>query len=206
MRAALCEVLEGYGFRSTGVGTRADAVAGAASADLVLLDLGLPDGDGLDVCTEIAGTTSLIVVSARGAEADRVCALELGADDYLAKPFGPRELVARCRSVLRRTETTRTVIRSGDLEVDVDRFEARRGDVTIELTTKERELLVALAVRRGALVRREELADEVWGAPLWSVARSIDVHLSSLRRKLDDDPRAPRHIATVHGLGYRLVR
>jgi DNA-binding response OmpR family regulator len=147
------------------------------------------------------------VISGRVDEGDRVAALELGADDYVTKPFGSRELVARCRSVLRRQRaaTRSGLIQVGDLEIDIERYEARHRKQPLELTTKELALLVALARRLGDLVRREQLAEEVWGSGVWSVNRSLDVHMSSLRRKLGDSPHHPRYIQTVHGLGFRLL-
>ena len=206
MRDAICDVLTRYGFEPAPAATCAEALEQGAAVELVILDLGLPDGDGLSVCAALAPTTPIIVVSARGSETDRVAALEVGADDYLSKPFSPRELVARCRSVLRRSTATSRTVRAGDLQVDIERYDVRIGGQPVELTTKERELLVAIARRNGALVRRAELADEVWGSALWPVTRSIDVHVSSLRRKLGDTARPSRYIETVHGLGFRLVR
>ena len=207
LREALCDTLRSHGFDTEGVTTRAEAVAQGPAADLVLLDLGLPDGDGIEVCTELAARVPLIVISARGGEAERVTALELGADDFLAKPFSARELVARCRSVLRRGGgRPSSRVRVDHLEVDLEAMEAWVDGQLVELTTKERELLVALARRQGSLVRREDLADQVWGAPLWSVSRSLDVHMSSLRRKLGDPAREPRFIQTAHGIGFRLLR
>ncbi len=206
--AALSDVLTGHGFGVVIAGTRAEALERGPAVDLVVLDLGLPDGDGLEICGELARRTPVVVVSARADEVDRVVALELGADDYLAKPFGPRELVARCRSVLRRAggRPIRRVVRLEDLEIDLERYEVRRAGQPVDLTTKERELLVALARRDGGLVRREDLAEEVWGSGLWPVNRSLDVHMSSLRRKLGDTAREPRYIQTVHGIGFRVLR
>jgi DNA-binding response OmpR family regulator len=204
---AMTDVLARFGYAVEKATTRSEAAERGADFDLVVLDLGLPDGDGLEICAELAARVPVIVVSARASETHRVVALEVGADDYLAKPFGPRELVARCRAVLRRaTKPSRAVVRVDDLEIDIDRLEARRDGVPLQLTTKERELLVAIARRDGALVRREDLAEEVWGASSWSVRRSIDVHVSTLRRKLGDSSRQPRYIVTLHGAGFRLAR
>ena len=207
LAADLDALLRRYGFATEVVRTRAAALDRAAAADLVLLDLSLPDGDGLEICAPLAEQRALVVISGRADESDRVAALELGADDYVAKPFGPRELVARCRAVLRRRRAAPAagVVRTGDLEIDIERYEARRGKQPLDLTTKELALLMALARRLGDLVRREQLAEEVWGAGVWSVNRSLDVHMSSLRRKLGDSPHHPRYIQTVHGLGFRLL-
>ena len=199
-------VLRRYGFEAEVVGTRAAALAGAGAVDLVLLDLSLPDGDGLEICAPLAAQCALLVISGRVEEADLVAALEIGADDYLTKPFGSRELVARCRAVLRRRSPAPrgTVVRVGELEINLERHEARYQGRPLELTTKELALLVTLARRPGELVRREEIAEGVWGAGVWSVNRSLDVHMSSLRRKLGDSSNHPRYIQTVHGLGFRL--
>jgi two-component system response regulator RegX3 len=209
LAAQLSVTLRRYGFETEAVTNRAAALDHASTADLVLLDLSLPDGDGLEICARLAAQTALVVVSGRTDETDRVAALELGADDYLTKPFGSRELVARCRAVLRRSravpETRRVGVRVGDLEVDFERYEARCEGRPLSLTSKEIALLVVLARRPGVLIRREELAEEVWGTTLWSVNRSLDVHMSSLRRKLGDSPQHPRYIQTVHGLGFRLL-
>jgi DNA-binding response OmpR family regulator len=202
---AVCDALARHGFVTLSATTLSEARRRLGEADLVLLDLGLPDGDGLDACREVASQVPVIIISARGDEADRVVALELGADDYLAKPFSTRELVARCRSVLRRTSRpVRPVVLVQDLEIDLDRFEVRRAGQRISLTTKEVEILSCLARRVGVLVRRDELAEEVWGSQLDVVNRSIDVHVSSLRRKLGAGQDGGGYIDTVHGLGYRL--
>jgi DNA-binding response OmpR family regulator len=200
-------LLRRYGFETQVVGTRAAALDGAADVDLVVLDLSLPDGDGLEICARLATQCALLVISGRVDEADRVVALEIGADDYLTKPFGSRELVARCRAVLRRRRPGPRggVVRVGELEIDLERYEVRYQGRPLELTTKELGLLVALANRPGELVRREEIAEDVWGAGVWYVNRSLDVHMSSLRRKLGDSPHRPRYIQTVHGLGFRLL-
>jgi DNA-binding response OmpR family regulator len=207
LAAELDALFRRYGFETEVVRTRTAALQRAASADLVVLDLALPDGDGFEICAPLAAQRALVVISGRVEESDRVAALELGADDYLTKPFGSRELVARCRSVLRRRRAAPPggVVRVGGLEVDVERYEARLDQKPLDLTTKELALLVALARRIGELVRREQLAEEVWGAGVWSVNRSLDVHMSSLRRKLGDSPHHPRYIQTVHGLGFRLL-
>jgi DNA-binding response OmpR family regulator len=200
-------VLRRYGFQTEVVGTRTAALDRVSGVDLVLLDLSLPDGDALEICARLAARGGLVVISEHGGEADRVAALELGADDYMTKPFPFRELVARCRAVLRRTSTTvkGSVVQVGELEIDIERYEARCRRCPLELTTKELAVLVALARRIGTLVRREDLAREVWGAGIWSVNQSLDVHISSLRRKLGDSPHQPRYIQTVHGLGFRLL-
>jgi DNA-binding response OmpR family regulator len=206
MAAAIVDVLERFGFRSERARTASQCMERWQRADLVLLDLGLPDLDGLEVCRKLAGFRPVIVVSARGDEADRVAALEMGADDYLQKPFGSRELVARCNSVLRRVRRPASAGRLtvGDLEIDPDRFEVRRSGEELLLSTKEKELLFALARRAGANARRSDVIAEVWGLGPVEGRHTLDVHLSSLRRKLGDDARSPRYIVTLHGAGLRL--
>jgi two-component system response regulator RegX3 len=206
LRSAVHDALVRYGFDVIDAGSIADARRLAPDGDLLLLDLGLPDGDGLQLCADLAGTLPIIVISARGDETDRVVALELGADDYLPKPFSTRELVARCRSVLRRVrdQSPSTRVTSGDIEIDVDGLAVYRQGNQVELTAKEVELLVCLAGRIGGLVRRNTLASEVWQSDLGYVNRSIDVHMSTLRRKLGRRPDGTGYVDTVHGLGYRL--
>jgi two-component system catabolic regulation response regulator CreB len=206
LRAAVRDSLIRFGFDVIEAATIADARRLAREGELLLLDLGLPDGDGLLLCAELAGVLPIIVISARGDETDRVVALELGADDYLPKPFSTRELVARCRSVLRRTREAGPSSRvlSGDLEIDVEGLTVQRGGTPIELTNKEIELLVCLAADIGRLVRRSKLAAEVWCSDLGYVNRSIDVHVSSLRRKLGRRSDGSGYIETVHGVGYKL--
>ena len=205
LRRAVCDSLVRYGFDVLEGSTIAEARTLAPRVDLLLLDLGLPDGDGLTLCNELTGIVPLIVISARGDEADRVAALELGADDYLAKPFSPRELIARCHSVLRRGQ--RVVARKitcSDLVVDADACRVSRRGELVSLTTKETELLVCLAEHVGKPVRRRDLAERVWGTSLVHVTRSLDVHMSSLRQKLGERPDGEGYIDTIHGVGYRL--
>lgn len=205
LRSALCDSLVRFGFNVLEGSTITEARTLAAVADLLLLDLGLPDGDGLALCAELSGTVALIVISARGDEADRVAALELGADDYLAKPFSPRELIARCHSVLRRGQRSsgRKIV-CLDLIIDADAYRVSRGEQLIPLTTKETELMICLAEHAGKPVRRHDLAERVWGTSLGYVTRSLDVHMSSLRTKLGRRPDGAGYIDTVHGVGYRL--
>jgi DNA-binding response OmpR family regulator len=205
-------VLGSYGFETATVTTGEAALRRAGTVDLVVLDPFLPDGDGLELCGRLSAQASLVVVSDRADEADRVAALELGADDYLTRPYGGRELVARCRAILRRRRAPRTgwgdhdmVVRVGELDVDLDRHEARCGGAPLPLTSKELALLMVLARRAGDLVRREELAEAVWGAELFSVTRSLDVHMSAMRRKVGEATRHSVRVQTVHGFGFRLL-
>jgi DNA-binding response OmpR family regulator len=197
------------GLRREGFDVERAATGGAAlaasTADLVLLDLRLPDMDGLDVCRRLRehSDVPIIVVTARGEEADRVVGLELGADDYVVKPFGLRELIARIRAVTRRTAARgdgREPLRSGGLEVDERARRARLDERDLELTPKEFDLLAALARDAGAAISRRRLLEEVWETSWYGSSETIDVHVASLRRKLGD----PGWIETVRGVGFRL--
>ncbi len=177
-------------------------------SDLVLLDLMMPRMDGLEVCRRLraVGEVPIIMLTARGAETDRVVGLEAGADDYLTKPFSPRELVLRVDAVLRRVGERRTPRtgehRDGDLVVDVARHEATRAGVPLALTSREFDLLVFLLTHRGVAFSREELLQQVWG---WSFGdqSTVTVHVRRLREKVEPDPRNPTRLVTVWGVGYR---
>jgi two-component system, OmpR family, response regulator RegX3 len=179
--------------------------------ELVLLDVMLPDGDGRDVLREIRrdSRVPVLMLTARGEEVDRVLGLELGADDYVTKPFSAAELVARIRAVLRRTgelpPSTSGSLMVGDVELNVDtRIVTRAGD-PIELTVKEFEVLRVLLESAGKVVRREKLFADVWDTSWLGSTKTLDVHISSLRRKLGDDPGAPRYIHTARGVGFRFA-
>ena len=193
------------GFTVERVATGAAALE-AGPVDLVLLDLGLPDLDGYEVCRRIRAVSDvpIIVITARGEEVDRVIGLELGADDYLVKPFGFRELVARIRAVTRRTaarsERTAGPLRVGPLEIDQRTHRVTVGGEDVALTRKEYELLAFLASDPGAVRTREDIIDEVWDPHWYGPTKTLDVHVASLRRKLGD----PAWIETVRGVGYRL--
>jgi len=193
---------EGYEVEHAATGA---AALDARTADLVLLDLRLPDMDGLDVCRRLRASSSvpIIVVTARGEEADRVVGLELGADDYVVKPFGLRELIARIRAVSRRAEGRGPAagpLHVGALAVDERARRATLDGRVLELTPKEFELLAALARDPGAAVSRRRLLEEVWQTTWLGSSKTIDVHVASLRRKLGD----PAWIETVRGVGFRL--
>jgi DNA-binding response OmpR family regulator len=178
--------------------------------DAVLLDLMMPGMDGLEVCRRIRQTSRvpIIMLTARGDEADRVTGLELGADDYVAKPFSARELLARLRALLRRAspESSGEQIVVGDLVIEPDARRVRRGGEPVELTGLELDLLVALARRPGRVVPRERLLEEAGRGDVAVSDRTVDVHVSHLRRKLGDDPRTPQLIRTVRGVGYVLTK
>jgi len=178
--------------------------------DLVVLDLNLPEMDGLDVARAIRRerNTPIIMLTARVEETDRIVGLELGADDYVTKPFSPRELVARVRAVLRRaseSEPPSPLLRVHDLAIDVEKRTATRGGEAIDLTTTEFDLLTVLAREPGRVFSRMELLDRVQGAAFEGYERTIDVHIKNLRRKLEPDVRRPTYILTVYGAGYRFA-
>ena len=180
--------------------------------DLVLLDLMLPDGSGLDLLRELRALSRVpaIVLTARGEETDRVVGLELGADDYVTKPFSAREVTARIRAVLRRSESApaepaeRTLV-VGDIRLNPSRRLATLAGEPLELSRKEYELLHLLMANAGTVLRRERLIEEVWETTWFGTTKTLDVHVSGLRRKLGDDPAAPRYIHTVRGVGFRFA-
>jgi two-component system phosphate regulon response regulator OmpR len=208
------EYLEPQGFRVAAAHdgrSGLDAVRKHAP-ELVILDLMLPELDGLEVCRRVREFSSVpvLMLTARGDEADRVVGLELGADDYLAKPFSARELLARIRAVLRRCGSERRepdgACRVGDLRIDPTTRRVHLGEDEVELTTAEFDLLLALAENAGRVLSRERLMEHVHGNAFAAYDRAIDVHVSRLRQKLEEDPRHPRWIKTVRGVGYQLAR
>lgn len=176
--------------------------------DLLVLDLGLPEMDGLDVTRKLRHDSNLpiIMLTARGDESDKLVGLELGADDYMVKPFSPKELVARVRAVLRRmeNETTReAVLRASDLTLDGPRMQVKRGDQNIDVTPTEFQLLATLARQPGRIFTRAQLLDAVRGVAFESYERAIDAHIKNLRKKIEPDPRDPQYVLTVYGVGYK---
>jgi DNA-binding response OmpR family regulator len=194
-----------------------DAIETHAPA-LVVLDLMLPELDGRAVIRAVrrdeeSGRTPILVLSARSSTIDRIAGLEDGADDYLPKPFSPAELVLRVKSILRRSATVAAtgrsapILRHGDLTIDPDRHEVRRGDQVVDLTRVEFRLLEAILAADGRVLSRDQLLDAVYGHEAADILdRTIDVHIRRLRDKLDDDPEAPRYVQTVRGVGYRAAR
>jgi two-component system, OmpR family, response regulator RegX3 len=203
------------GFETTTVGTAAGALATAAEIepDLVLLDLTLPDGDGREVCRALRrqGDIPIVMLTARGTETDRVVGLELGADDYVVKPFSGAEVIARIRAVLRRAggnaerEGLAGQLRAGALEVDVAARRVRLDGEELPLSRKELDLLVRLMRDAGRVVSREDLMADVWDVNWFGPTKTLDVHVGWLRRKLGDDPGSPRYIHTVRGVGFRFA-
>jgi DNA-binding response OmpR family regulator len=207
------EALRRAGFEPLVTGTAAGALELAAEAepDLVVLDLALPDGDGRDVCREIRRDSEvpIVMLTARGTEMDRVVGLEIGADDYVVKPFSAREVISRIRAVLRRTgarETTpETPIRVGDVELDPAARIARRDGAELDLSRKEFDLLAELMRHAGHVVKREDLMAKVWDVNWFGSTKTLDVHVGWLRRKLGEDGSPSPHIETVRGVGFRFA-
>ncbi len=199
---------EGYTVETAADGAAAVAKARATRYALILLDLMLPGMDGLEACRTIRRTSDvpIIMLTARSEDVDKIVGLEVGADDYVTKPFNPRELVARVKAVLRRYEAAaspeRQVLMVGDVTIDLDRREVRIGDEFVEVRAKEFALLVALARRPGVVVPRDRLLNDVWGYEYSVDTRTVDVHISTLRDRL---VRASARIETVWGVGYKLV-
>jgi two-component system response regulator RegX3 len=178
--------------------------------ELVLLDLMLPDGDGRDVCRELRrrSNTPIIMLTARGTETDRIVGLELGADDYVVKPFSSPEVIARIRAVLRRSRRdgeARGALVIGDVEIDSDARRVRIGETELDLSRKEFDLLVVLAEAAGRVLTRDHLMTSVWDENWFGSTKTLDVHIGTLRRKLGDDPAQPRYIHTVRGVGFRFA-
>ncbi len=201
---------DGYRVVTTPDGARAVEEFARLRPDLVLLDLLLPGLDGYEVCRRIraAGSTPVIMLTARDEEADKLVGLELGADDYITKPFSPREVVARVRAVLRRargSEPAAELIRVHDLEIDPVRYEARRAGQVLALTPTEFKLLAVLARHPGRAFTRLQLIDQVQGYAFEGYERTVDAHVKNLRQKLEPDAHHPRYVLTVHGVGYRLA-
>jgi two-component system, OmpR family, alkaline phosphatase synthesis response regulator PhoP len=198
----------GYAVVSASDGTEALSRARADAPDLIVLDLGLPKLDGLDVARALRRDSNvpIVILSGRSDESDKLVGLELGADDYVTKPFSPKELVARVRAVLRRVDRptpASDTIRAGDVTLDVPRMRVRAGAREVELTATEFQLVVTLAREPGRVFTRSQLLDAVHGVAFESYERAIDAHVKNIRRKLELDPSEPRYVQTVHGVGYR---
>lgn len=213
LRRFLRASLEGHGLRVIEASSAREAVSLASShnPDVVILDLGLPDGDGLEVARRIRewGQVPIIVVSARGQELDKVAALDAGADDYLTKPFGTLELLARVRVALRHRERTApgpavTVYEFGELRLDVARHEVTRAGTLVHLTPTEFKLLLTLARNAGRVMTHRQLLKEVWGPGSENQAHTLRVHMAELRKKLEREPARPKWLVTETGVGYRL--
>jgi two-component system alkaline phosphatase synthesis response regulator PhoP len=202
---------EGYEVLAAETGPAGLETALREMPDLVLLDIMLPGMSGLDVCRELRKRhfdRPVIMLTARSAEVDRVVGLEIGADDYVTKPFGIRELLARIRVRLRRHEGVRpqgAVLRFGEVEIDFEKHEAVRRGARVELTGKEFEVIRLLAANRGKIVTRDRLLEEVWGYEHFPTTRTVDNHILRLRQKLEENPSDPRFILSIYGEGYKFV-
>jgi len=216
LRTGLIDSLELEGFDVTAAsdGKSAGEALFARHFDLVVLDLMIPPPTGLELLKDMRGrgiAAPVIILTARGDESDRVLGLELGADDYVTKPFSVRELVARVRAHLRRQGRSLTSSRApdrfriGDNEVDLEAYELRRGDLCHALSPKEAKMLSLLYSEAGRVVSRERFLTEVWGTSNFVGNRTIDTHMLNLRKKLEAEPTRPRHLLTVHGAGYKLI-
>jgi len=202
--------LAGFDVIVAGDGVRALEAARGRRPDLVVLDLGLPSLDGLDVTRTLRRESDvpIIMLTARVTEDDRLQGLEIGADDYITKPFSPRELVARVRAVLRRSERQHAegdLLRVADLVLDAARLSVRRGDEPIDVTPTEFQILATLARHPGRVFTRSQLLDAARGTDAEAYERAIDSHVKNIRRKLERDPHAPQYLETVYGIGYKLV-
>ena len=204
----------GFSVLTAGDGKSALAVVRSAKPDVVILDLGLPEMDGLDVARALRKDSDvpIIMLTARGEETDKLVGLELGADDYITKPFSPKELVARARTLLRRLDAARAnasaeIIRAADLTLDVPRMRATLGAEAreVDLTTTEFQLLATLAREPGRIFTRAQLLDAVHGIAFESYERAIDAHIKNIRRKIEPNPRQPRYILMVYGVGYKFA-
>ncbi|HET8989354.1 MAG TPA: response regulator transcription factor [Humibacillus sp.] len=220
IRTVLRAYLEADGFEVAECGTGVEALrqttGSHAAPDLVLLDVGLPDIDGLEVLRTIRqhSQLSVILVTARAEEVDKLVGLGVGADDYVTKPFSPREVVARVKTVLRRTrvdepggavQQASPTLRFDGLTIDLDRREVSAGDTTVQLSTLELDLLIALASSPGRVFSRSQLLEKVWGYDFYGDERVVDVHIRSMRKVLGDDATSPRVIGTVRGVGYKFL-
>ena len=212
--ALLGALADNFRFESYEVLTAQDGETGLRlvkdkKPDLLILDLMLPRMSGYDVCRKLRAEgveIPILMLTARGEEADRVVGLDLGADDYVTKPFSLRELGARVRALLRRAKSLRTLpdtLRFGDVTVDFRSYIARKGEHALDLTRKEFQLLRLLVARAPEVITRDELLDEIWGLDCYPTTRTVDTHIANLRVKLEEDAHQPRHLVTVHGVGYR---
>jgi two-component system KDP operon response regulator KdpE len=210
--ATMAPLLRGRGYEvaTATTGHAALEAVGRQPPQLVILDLGLPDLDGIDVCRRLREGRSvpIVVLSARGAERDKVAALDAGADDYVTKPFGSEELLARVRAALRRADVSDApagIIVRGDIAIDVDRRRVTRGDEDIRLTPKEFELLVVLAQHAGRVLTHRALLKAIWGAGAMDQPEHLRVLVNALRRKIEPNPTQPRYIRTEPWVGYRFA-
>ncbi len=210
MQELICDYLKNYGFEVNAFSKPTEALSdfekNSESYSVVILDLMLPQMDGFDVCKKLREISSvpIIISSARGEISDKILGYDFGADDYLAKPYEPRELVIRINAILRRVSSKSVKI--GDLEIDEDKMEVKVDGYLIDLTQIEYDLLILFVQNRGKVLSRESLSNGVNGIEYNTKERTIDMHISNLRQKLDDDPKNPKYIKSVWGVGYKFIR
>jgi DNA-binding response OmpR family regulator len=203
--------LEGYEVASARDGEQGLSMAKEKGYDLIILDIMLPKMDGFEVCKQLrqAGVgTPILMLTAKSQEIDKVLGLELGADDYVTKPFSPRELLARVKAILRRVKGSREhmdVYRFGDVEIDFKKYEVTKGGGPIYLTSREFSLIGFLIRHEGQVVDRSTILDGVWGEDVFVMPKTVDTHVGHLRKKLEDDPANPKHIIGVRGVGYKFT-
>ncbi|HUU28540.1 MAG TPA: response regulator transcription factor [archaeon] len=203
--------LEGYEVSSAKDGLQGCSMAEEQAFDLIILDIMLPKMDGFEVCKKLRQsgiTTPILILTAKSQEIDKVLGLELGADDYVTKPFSPRELLARVKALLRRVKQTRQGIDKylfGDIEVDFKKYEAQKSGQPMFLTALEFALLHFLVQHKNLVVSRDSILDEVWGDDVCVFPRTVDTHIAHLRKKIEDDPANPKYIIGVRGIGYKFT-
>jgi two-component system alkaline phosphatase synthesis response regulator PhoP len=205
--------LENYEVIVASDGIEGLAKAGIPDVDLIILDIMLPGMNGFDICKKLRNQgvrTPVIMLTAKGQEIDRVVGLEIGADDYVTKPFSPRELQARVKAILRRMETepdnkSENLYRSGGLEVNFRQYECRKNGKAVSLTNHEFELLKYLIQNRGNVINRDELLNDVWGKDVFVTPHTVDTHMANLRKKIEDDPSQPRFIISIRGVGFKFI-
>ena len=213
-RNGLAEILESEGYETLSATNGAEALDlfASESPDFICLDVMMPETDGYEVCKQIrrqSSTVPIIFISAKSEEIDKVLGLELGADDFIVKPFGVREVVARVRAVTRRCMAAQpdtdqsSPFTLGDLEVSPTELRARRGDQTVELSLREVKILTLFSQHKGEVLDRQAIFRHAWGARFLSTSRTLDQHISQLRKRIELDPKTPQIIQTVHGVGYR---
>ncbi len=203
--------LEGYEVASARDGLKGLSMAKEKAHDLIILDIMLPKVDGFEVCKQLrqAGVgTPILMLTAKSQEIDKVLGLELGADDYVTKPFSPRELLARVKAILRRVKSTQEqmdVYRFGDVEIDFKKYEVKKKGQPVYLTTLEFSLIGFLIKHKDQVLDRSAILDGVWGEDVYVLPKTVDTHIGHLRKKIEDDPANPRHIIGVRGIGYKFT-
>ena len=203
--------LEGYEIETATDGLKGLEMAKQKRYDLIILDIMLPKMDGFEVCKQLRQSdvgTPILMLTAKSLEIDKVLGLELGADDYVTKPFSPRELLARIKAILRRVKDTQgqiNVCRFGDVEIDFKKYEVKKKGQPVYLTSLEFSLIGFLIKHKDQVVDRSTILDEVWGKDVYVLPKTVDTHVGHLRKKIEDDPANPKHIIGVRGTGYRFI-